>query len=83
MTLKNELISSFLLGGTMVMLVTYLVKYLNPEIGAIVWSIPIMLFPTIVVLWNTNVSDKDTPQSVWIAGYKRWRKMMDKANAND
>ena len=26
---------------------------------------------------------RDTPQSVWIAGYKRWRKMMEKANAND
>ena len=28
--------------------------------------------------WDTRISDKDTPQSVWIAGYKRWRKMMDK-----
>jgi len=33
--------------------------------------------------WNSNISDKDTPQSVWIAGYKRWRKMMEKINAND
>jgi len=33
--------------------------------------------------WNSNIPDKDTPQSVWIAGYKRWRKLMDKANAND
>jgi len=33
--------------------------------------------------WSSNISDKDTPQSVWIAGYKRWRKLMDKANAND
>ena len=30
-----------------------------------------------------HVSDKDTPQSVWIAGYKRWRKMMDKMNADN
>jgi len=33
--------------------------------------------------WPSNIPDKDTPQSVWIAGYKRWRKLMDKANAND
>ena len=33
--------------------------------------------------WNSNIPDKDTPQGVWIAGYKRWRKLMDKANAND
>jgi hypothetical protein len=33
--------------------------------------------------WPSDISDKDTPQSVWIAGYKRWRKLMDKANAND
>ncbi len=33
--------------------------------------------------WDTHLSDKDTPQSVWIAGYKRWRKMMDKMNADN
>ena len=34
-------------------------------------------------IWNSSVSDKDTPQSVWITGYKRWRKLMEKINAND
>ena len=33
--------------------------------------------------WNSRIPDKDTPQSVWIAGYKRWRKMMDKMNADN
>jgi hypothetical protein len=33
--------------------------------------------------WNSRIPDKDTPQSVWIAGYKRWRKMMEKINADD
>ena len=33
--------------------------------------------------WNSRIPDKDTPQSVWIAGYKRWRKLMEKINAND
>mgnify|MGYP000138184021 CR=1 FL=1 len=33
--------------------------------------------------WNTNISDKDTPQSIWISGYKRWRKLMEKVNANN
>ena len=32
---------------------------------------------------NSNISDKDTPHSVWITGYKRWRKMMEKINADD
>ena len=32
---------------------------------------------------GSTVPDKDTPQSVWLAGYWRWRKMMDKANADD
>ena len=34
-------------------------------------------------VWHSRIPDKDTPQSVWIAGYKRWRKMMEKINAND
>ena len=33
--------------------------------------------------WDSRMSDKDTPQSVWINGYKRWRKLMEKINAND
>ena len=33
--------------------------------------------------WNSNTPNKDTPHSVWISGYKRWRKMMDKMNANN
>jgi hypothetical protein len=33
--------------------------------------------------WNSRIPDKDTPQSVWIAGYKRWRKLMEKINADD
>jgi hypothetical protein len=33
--------------------------------------------------WNSNVSNKDTPHSVWIVGYKRWRKLMEKINADD
>tara|TARA_B110000211_G_scaffold151646_1_gene172480 strand:- start:224 stop:385 length:162 start_codon:yes stop_codon:yes gene_type:complete len=32
---------------------------------------------------NSHISDKDTPQSVWIAGYTRWRKLMEKINVND
>ena len=34
-------------------------------------------------MWPSNISDKDTPQSVWISGYKRWRKLMEKANADN
>ena len=33
--------------------------------------------------WNSSIPDKDTPQSVWIAGYKRWRKLMEKVNADN
>jgi len=33
--------------------------------------------------WNSRIPDKDTPQSVWVAGYNRWRKLMEKANADN
>jgi hypothetical protein len=45
------------------------------------WKILTQKSPAKIV--PSCVSDKDTPQSVWLAGYTRWRKLMDKVNAND
>ena len=55
MSLNNEFITSFLIGGTMVAAITYFIKQAKPEIGAILWSIPTLLIPTLLILWKTNV----------------------------
>ena len=58
MILNNELITSFFIGGVMVATITYFIKQAKPEIGAILWSIPTLLIPTLLILWKTNVEKR-------------------------
>ena len=58
MTLNSELLISFIIGGIMVATITYFVKKTHPEIGAIIWSLPTLLLPSIIILWKTNVEKK-------------------------
>ena len=53
-TLAQEMTINFLIGGATLGVITYLVKYLKPEIGAIVWAAPVILVPTILALWLNN-----------------------------
>ena len=54
LNLAQELSLNFLIGGGTLGLITYLVKYLKPEIGSIVWAAPVILVPTILALWLNN-----------------------------
>ena len=53
-TLAQELTINFIIGGATLGVITYLVKYLKPEIGAIVWAAPVILVPTVLALWLNN-----------------------------
>jgi len=53
-TLAQEMTINFIIGGSTLGVITYLVKYLKPEIGAIVWAAPVILVPTILALWLNN-----------------------------
>ena len=53
-TLAQEMTINFLIGGGTLGLITYLVKYLKPEIGSIVWAAPVILVPTVLALWLNN-----------------------------
>ena len=53
-TLAQEMTINFIIGGATLGVITYLVKYLKPEIGAIVWAAPVILVPTILALWLNN-----------------------------
>ena len=55
-SLKQELGVNFIIGGATLSLIAYLVKYVKPEIGSIVWAAPIILVPTIIMLWLTNTN---------------------------
>ena len=53
-TLAQEMTINFIIGGATLGVITYLVKYLKPEIGAIVWAAPVILVPTVLALWLNN-----------------------------
>ena len=53
-TLAQEMTINFIIGGGTLGVITYLVKYLKPEIGSIVWAAPVILVPTVLALWLNN-----------------------------
>ena len=60
MDLKIELIISFILGGIILSSITYFAKYVSKEIASIIWAAPILLIPSILILWmskekNSNI----------------------------
>jgi hypothetical protein len=57
--LLTEIIVSFIIGGSIMASITYLVKYLEPAIGALVWAAPIILLPSVFLLWFHNVSNEN------------------------
>jgi hypothetical protein len=42
-----SLIENFVLGGSIVVIISYICTFFNPLIGAILWSFPISLLPTL------------------------------------
>jgi hypothetical protein len=64
---KKEIIINFFIGGLMLSSITYLVKYVKPEIGALIWAAPIILIPSILLLWCNNVSNKKICNFIYIA----------------
>ena len=56
-SLKVEMAINFILGGIILSCITYLVKYVKPEIGSIVWAAPVLLIPSVILLWFYNVND--------------------------
>ena len=54
----KEAIINFFVGGTVVSLVTILAKYVNHDISALIWAAPIILLPTVLLLYHSNVEPK-------------------------
>lgn len=67
MTLQSEVITSFFIGGFLLATITYLAKYLEPALAALVWASPIILLPSVVILWNNKVANKTIMNFVFIS----------------
>ena len=66
-TFKTEVLISFIVGGILLSSITYIVKYIKPEIGALVWAAPIILIPSIIILWCNNVENDKICNFIYIA----------------
>lgn len=53
---SNPLFRNFILGGSIVASISYIGNYLSPLLGAIWWSFPLSLLPT---LWFMKENGKD------------------------
>ena len=56
-SLKTEMILNFFIGGIILSIITFAVKYVSPEIGSIIWAAPVLLLPTVILLWLNNVNN--------------------------
>lgn len=63
----TEIIISFFIGGVILASITYLVKYLKPAVAALVWASPIILLPSVLILWCNSVPNKTIGSFVYIS----------------
>ena len=57
-TLLYELFQNFIMGGLITASISYIGTYMDPLLGAIWWSFPISLIPTIYFMKETGKSNK-------------------------
>ena len=57
-TLLYELFQNFIMGGLITASISYIGTYMDPLLGAIWWSFPISLIPTIYFMKKTGKSNK-------------------------
>ena len=57
-TVLYNLAINFLMGGAIVSSISYIGTYLDPLLGAIWWSFPISLLPTLYFMKKNNKSNK-------------------------
>jgi hypothetical protein len=67
MSFHTEVLISFFIGGFLLSTITYLVKYLEPALAALVWASPIILLPSVVLLWNNKVANKTIGNFVFMS----------------
>jgi uncharacterized membrane protein (GlpM family) len=54
-----SIIENFLLGGTIVSLISYLATHINPIYAAIIWSFPISLLPALYTMKSDGKTNKE------------------------
>ena len=56
---EYELCISFIIGGVVVALITYVTKYTNTKLSAIIWAFPTLLVASMFSMWYMNVKNEE------------------------
>ena len=51
MDIYYETLFNFFVGGLVIGSITFCVRHLTPELGALVWAAPVLLLPSIILLY--------------------------------
>ena len=62
MSIATSLVTNFLVGGTIVATVSYLATFMSPVAGAIWWSFPLSLLPSVYFLREHGKSNQYVSQ---------------------
>jgi len=54
----DKLLQNFLLGGTVIAITSYLATFMNPVLGAIFWSYPISILPSVYYMKTNGKNNK-------------------------
>ena len=59
MKIAQELIVNFILGGSIVSLITYTAKYMDKKTSALIWSFPTLLVASLCSMWYMKMRETD------------------------
>ena len=57
LSVTEELVKNFIMGGTIISSVSYLATFISPLIAAIVWSYPFSILPTVYFMKTQGTSN--------------------------
>lgn len=59
MKIAQELIVNFILGGSIVSLITYTAKYMDKKTSALIWSFPTLLVVSLCSMWYMKMRETE------------------------
>lgn len=64
MNIAQELIVNFILGGSIISLITYTAKYMDKKTSALIWSFPTLLVVSLCSMWYMKMRETEINEFV-------------------
>ena len=69
LSVRNELVKNFIMGGTIIATVSYLATFISPLIAAIIWSYPFSILPTVYFMKRHGTPNAQVSKFLFSASY--------------